>query len=333
MASFWKGKNVFVTGGGGFIGSHVVELLASHGAAVTVPIRPDRKDPPAALLMLLDRIRILRVPLEDETKLARRLEGVDAVLNLAARTGPSVLFSSQHHGTLAYRNIRPFISVLEASRLAGVGRFLICSSACVYPADAHTPMKEEEGFLRLPEASNEGYGMAKRFQEYLGMQYAREYGMHVTIARPFNAYGPRDYFDALSSHVIPALIWKALHATDTLDVWGSGAATRGFIYVEDVARGILSVAERAPVVEPINIGPHEMTSIRALATCIVRLCGRDLSLRFDHSKPEGQSRRSADVTRAETLLGFRPAVALEEGLRRTIDWFRHETQSFKTTAV
>jgi GDP-L-fucose synthase len=326
MASFWQGKNVFVTGGAGFIGSHVVELLAALGASVTVPVRPDVRETPRTLRTIGQHIRIARLDLEDETILAPRLEGFDAVLHLAARTGPSVLFSSQHHGTLAYRNIRPFVSVLEASRRAGVGTFLVCSSACVYPADAHQPIREEEGFRSFPEASNEGYGMAKRFQEYLGMQYAREYGMRVTIARPFNAYGPRDHFDAFSSHVIPALICKTLTAVEALEIWGSGTASRGFIYVEDIARGILSVAERAPVAEPINLGPRDFTTVHDLAAAIVRLCGRDLPLRFDCTKPEGQARRSADVVRAETLLGFRPMVALEDGLRRTIDWYRHETQ-------
>jgi GDP-L-fucose synthase len=329
MGSFWQGKNVFVTGGAGFIGSHVVELLTALGASVTVPVRPDVRETPRTLRALEDRIRIARLALEDESALAPRLEGFDAVLHLAARTGPSVLFSSQHHATLAYRNIRPFVSVLEASRLAGVGTFLICSSACVYPADAHQPIGEGEGFRSFPEATNEGYGMAKRFQEYLGMQYAREYGMRVTIARPFNAYGPRDHFDVFSSHVIPALICKALTAVDELEVWGSGSASRGFIYAEDVARGILSVAERAPAAEPINLGPKDFTTIRELAASIVRLCGRDLVLRFDRAKPEGQARRSADVSRAEALLGFRPAVTLEDGLRRTIEWRRRETQALR----
>ena len=331
-SSFWQKKRVFVTGGAGFIGSHVVEMLAAAGAAVSVPIRPESREMPESLRPLLGRISVERIALEDEQALAAHLEGFDALFHLAARTGPSVLYSSQHHGTLAYRNIRPFVTVLEAARRASVGSFLICSSACVYPSGAQQPIGEDEGFRDFPEASNEGYGMSKRFQEYLGMQYAKEYGMCVKIARPFNAYGPRDYFDVTSSHVIPALICKALSAVDTLEIWGSGAASRGFIYVEDVARGLLSVAERAPVGQPINLGPMTSTTIGELAALIIRLCGRNLELRFDRTKPEGQARRIADITRAERLLGYRPAVTLEDGLRRTIAWYTGRSGQLQATA-
>jgi len=323
--AFWSGRRVFVTGGAGFIGSRLVESLVDLEASVTVAVHPELTETPSRLLDIADRIRIRQVELGSETALLPHLAGIDVVLHLAGKTGPGVLLSSQNQARMLYENLRPFLSVLEASRRAGVGRFLVCSSACIYPRDAHNPISEDDGFMGMPEPANEGYGMAKRYQEYAGAQYARDYGMHVAIARLFNTYGPGDHFDARASHVIPALIGKALEATDTIEVWGTGEATRSFLYLDDCVRGLIAVAERAPAAVPINIGPAGSTTIRELAGLIARCCGKPhLKLKFDTSKPEGQVFRSADISRAERLLGFRPAVTLEEGLRRTLAWREKE---------
>lgn len=324
---FW-GKRVVITGAAGFIGSHLVEALLQRDAKITAVVRPEHASVARNLESVRDRLVVAPVSLENDGALRTLLEGADVVFHLAANTGPGVLYSSTHQATMCRDNLHPFIHVIEAARASRVGRFVVCSSACVYPADAQNPIPEEEGFRSLPQESNEGYGMAKRMQEYLGTQYAREFGMHVAIARPFNAYGPRDHFDATTSHVIPGLIRKALTARDRLDVWGTGTATRAFLYVEDFARGLIAVAEKAPVAVPINLGPAGSISIRELALTIVSVCGREgLPLEFDATKPEGQMQRSADTRRAEKLLGFRPRVSLEEGLRRTINWFREEIAS------
>lgn len=320
----WKEKRVVVTGGAGFIGSHLVEALARRDAKVTVLVRLEHPSS-TSLASVRDRIVLAPVSLEDDRGLRGAMGGADFVFHLAANTGPGVLYSSTHQATMCYDNLRPFLHVIEAARQAKVGRFVVCSSACIYPADAKNPIAEEEGFRGLPQESNEGYGMAKRMQEYLGSQYAKEWGMNVAIARPFNAYGPRDNFDPSVSHVIPALIRKVLAARDRVTVWGTGKATRAFLYVEDFVEGVIAVAERAPVATPINIGPAGMITIRDLALLIAKVSGKDgLALDFDTNKPEGQMQRSADTTRAETLLGFRPAISLEQGLRRTIEWFQGE---------
>ncbi len=325
--SFWEGKRVFVTGGSGFIGSHLVEKLVELGSDVTVLVHPGSERHRTNLSAVLDRIRVLPLALEDEYEVAGSLKAVDALFHLAAHTG-GVLYSKHHQATMCYKNLRLSVSVLEGARRAGVGRFLVCSSACIYPADAKNPIPEEEGTRSLPEPTNLGYGLAKRMAEYLGGEYAKEYGMHVAIARPFNAYGPRDNFDPATSHVIPALIRKALQAEKELVVWGTGNATRAFLYTEDFARGLIAVAEKGPVGEPINIGPKEFISIRDLAYLILKLCGKkETKIVFDPTKPEGQFQRSVDTHKAEELLGFRAKVSFAEGIKRTIDWFREELKA------
>jgi GDP-L-fucose synthase len=214
------------------------------------------------------------------------------------------------------------MTVLEAARAAGVERFLVSSSACVYPGHCAIPTPEAEGFVGRPEETNEGYGWAKRMEEFLAEAYAREHGMTFRIARPYNAYGPRDNFDPASSHVIPSLIRRVVAGESPLTVWGDGTATRSFLYVEDFARGLLAVAERSPQVGAINLGTDEEVSIRELATLIVELAGASVDLAFDRDQPGGQPRRACDTRLAETLLGFRAATPLREGLARTIEWYR-----------
>ncbi len=325
--NFWRGKNVFVTGGAGFIGSHLVEQLVYLGSKVTVLVNPKSKRHKTNLSAVLDKIRIVPVILEDENAVVKKLKNVDALFHLAAYTG-GLLYSKNHQAEMCYKNLRPFVSVLEAARRAGIGRFLVCSSACIYPAEAKNPIPEEEGTKGLPEPTNMGYGLAKRMAEYLGAEYAKNYGMHVAIARPFNAYGPRDNFDPEKSHVIPALIRKILKADKEVIVWGTGNATRAFLYTDDFARGLIAVAEKGPVGQPINIGPGEAISIRDLTYFILKLCGKDnLKVVFDKTKPEGQFQRSVDTSRAEELLGFHSEVPLAEGIKRTIDWFQTELKA------
>jgi GDP-L-fucose synthase len=248
------------------------------------------------------------------------VEGQQIVLHLAAKVG-GIEYNLHHPGSIFVQNMGVFMSVLEAARQAGVERFLATSSACVYPRHCTIPTPEEEGFRDRPEPTNEGYGWAKRMEEFLGGAYSCEYGMCVRIARPYNAYGPRDNFHPASSHVIPALIRRVLAGENPLTVWGDGSATRSFLYVTDFARGLMAVVEKSPQVSAINIGAAEEITIRGLSSTIARLAGKNIELVFDASKPGGQPRRHCDTTLAERVLGFRAQVSLEEGLHRTIAWY------------
>jgi GDP-L-fucose synthase len=320
--SFWDRKKVLVTGGGGFIGSHLVEQLLGAGKGVRVTVA-DRMSPEHErnLKSVRRDIRVVKADLLDPAACRRVCRGQEVVLNLAAKVA-GVGYNSAHHATMFRDNMALSLNMLEAARREGAGRFLVVSSACVYPRHCSIPTREEDGFKEAPEKTNEGYGWAKRMSEYLGRAYAAEFGLEVAIARPYNAYGPRDHFEEDKSHVIAALIRRACSGEDPMLVWGDGRATRAFLFVEDFARGLLEVAAKYPKADPVNIGSAEEVSIRRLAETIVRLAGTGARLRFDPSKPSGQPRRACDTAKARRLVGFEARVSLEEGLRRTIEWYR-----------
>ena len=230
----------------------------------------------------------------------------------------------KHNGSMFLDNMRLGLNVIDAARRENVGRFLVVSSACVYPRLCAIPTPETEGFRESPEETNEGYGWAKRMNEFLGRTYSQEFGMEVAIVRPYNAYGPRDHFDLEKSHVIAALVRRILSGEDPVPVWGDGKVTRAFLYVEDFARGLLEVAERYPKADPVNIGSADEISIADLARAVVKACGSKARLVFDPTKPSGQPRRACDTRKAERLVGFKARVCLEEGLRRTVAWYREQ---------
>lgn len=321
MTSFWRDRSVLVTGGNGFIGSHLVPLLVEAGARVTVTASAEGTKGRFLDDALRGHVSFSVGDLRDAKHVSRAMKGQDVVIHLAARVG-GIAYNIAHPGSIFRENLHTFMAVLEAARQEGVGRFLVTSSACVYPRICSIPTPESEGFMGWPEPTNEGYGWAKRMEEFLGDAYAREYGMEIRIARPYNAYGPRDKFDPTTSHVIPALIRRVHSGENPVVVWGAGTASRSFLYASDFARGLMAVAERSPQVEAINIGADEEVSIRELAELIVKLSGRSVRLEFDASKPEGQPRRRCDTALAESLLGFRTQVPLAEGLSRTIEWYR-----------
>ncbi len=322
---YWDRKKILVTGGGGFVGSHVVEhlLAVGRGARVTVADRPSptkRRN----LAAVWKDIRFLSADLSTEAGALRACRGQDAVLHLAASVG-GVGYNSVHHGSLFRDNMVLAARVLEASRRAGVGRVLMASSACVYPRDCAIPTPESEGFRDAPERTNEGYGWAKRMAEYLAGAYRQEFGLEVAIARPYNAYGPRDHFDPERSHVIAALVKRVCDGENPLRVWGDGKATRSFLFVEDFARGLVEIAEKRATPDPVNLGADEEVSVGDLARRIVRLAGSPAKIVFDPSKPSGQPRRRCDTRKLEREVGFRARVDLNEGLARTIAWYReHE---------
>ncbi|MBX3237197.1 MAG: NAD-dependent epimerase/dehydratase family protein [Nitrospiraceae bacterium] len=317
---FWQGRTVLVTGGNGFIGSHLVEMLVHEGAVVTSTASSE-----ATRWRYLEAVRSdVRTVVGDlaDVETARRaVNGQQIVMHLAARVG-GIQYNMDHPASIFRGNMTAFLSVIEAARLERVERFLVTSSACVYPRHCTVPTPEAEGFRDRPEPTNEGYGWAKRMEEFVGAAYADEHGLCVRVARPFNAYGPRDNFDQASSHVIPALIRRVEAGENPLSVWGDGSATRSFLYVTDFARGLMAVAEHASDPAPINIGSDEEVSMAELAHMVVEESGRNMSIRFDASKPAGQPRRACDTTKASRLLGFRAEVPLRQGLRRTFEWYR-----------
>lgn len=320
MSDFWRDRRVAVTGGAGFVGSHVVEQLVAAGARVTA-VDDFSRGRREHLSAVRDRVTLATVDVRDAGAGAAAFAGHDVVLHLAARVA-GVAYNQAHPAEMFRDNVAVTLGVLEAARQARVRRVEVVSTACVYPRDCAIPTPEPEGFRDDPDPSNLGYGWAKRMAEVQARLYAEEYGMAIGIIRPYNTYGPRDHCDALTSHVIPALIQRVLSGEDPVVVWGSGRQSRAFLYVEDFARGVLEAAERYPQPDPVNLGTTEEVTIQALITLILELCGRHPRVVFDTTKPEGQPRRNCDSTKAERCVGFRAQVPLREGLRRTIAWYR-----------
>lgn len=320
MADFFSGKKVLVTGGAGFIGSHTVEMLVERGADVTVPVRSTTSQD--FLKDVKGQISIIESDLRDRKKTEELMQGKDIVVNLAAAKGGGIAHSMRHHGSLFRDNMEPFLTVLDAARVAGVERFLVVSSACVYSREASDHAVESDGFVGVPEAANAGYGWAKRMEEYLGQAYAEEFGMKIAIARAYNAYGPRDAYFAEYSHVIPSLIQRIFRGDNPLTIWGTGTQTRSFVYSTDFARGILDVCEKYAVADPLNIGSDEEISIADLARLLIEISGKKIDIEFDTSKPDGPMRRSADMSKAFEKIGFKAHMPLREGLQKCVDWYR-----------
>lgn len=319
--SFWRGKRVLVTGGAGFIGSYLVELLVEQQANVYVADNLERGQL-ENLRSCWGDITFIRGDLRDPAICREVTAGKHVVMNLAAKV-TGIEYNRYHHGDMLTSNILINANVLEAARLNGVKRYLAVSTACIYPHDAKVPTPESEGSRGSPEPTNEGYGWAKRMAEQQAIYYAQEYGMEIAIARPFNAYGPRDYFDKATSHVIPALIRRVLDGDNPVVVWGSGNQTRAFVHALDIARGMMLLTEKYPAADPVNIGHDKETSIRDLVMLILRLTGKKVNVVFDTSRPDGYPRRAADVTKLRKVTGgFVPSIPLEEGVAQTIEWYR-----------
>ncbi len=319
---FFRKRVVAVTGGTGFIGSHLVEQLLALEAQCIVLSRSGK---PGYLADIASRVEIRRCDLDSLEETRGALSGASAVLNLAASVA-GLEYNAKHPATIFDANLRLFLNVIRAAREIGAERFLVTSSACVYPRFCKLPTPEEEGFAGEPEPTNSGYGWSKRMQEYLGAQYAREFGFPVAIARPYNAYGPRDNFEPDTSHVIPALIRKAFESSDgTFAVWGDGSHSRSFLYVDDFARGLLEVAARYPVADAVNLGANEEVTIadvaRSIGEMVSQLGKRKVEPRFQPAGLTGQPRRNCDTTKAMRELGFESRMPFREGLRRTIEWY------------
>lgn len=307
--SFLAGKRVLVTGGSGFLGTQVIGQLADHDVAEVIAPRSAECD-------LRERDAI-RAGLAD----AR----ADVVVHLAAVVG-GIGANMATPGSFFYDNAMMGIQLIEESRKAGVERFVCVGTVCAYPKYAPAPFKEEDLWNGYPEETNAPYGLAKKMLLVQLQAYRQQYGFEGIYLLPVNLYGPGDNFDARTSHVIPALIKKCEEAresgADSIVCWGTGAASREFLYVDDAAEGIVSAAARYCAQEPVNLGSGQEISIAALTELIADLAGFSGEIVWDHSKPDGQPRRWLDTSRAEREFGFRASTSLRDGLERTIEWYR-----------
>ena len=305
---FWDDKKVLVTGGAGFLGSFLTEELERRGLPRENMHVPRSRD--------LD-LRVWENCLE-------AVDGQDMVIHLAASVG-GIGFNQENPATLFYDNAIMGIQLMEAARRKGVGKFVALGTICAYPKFTPVPFKEDDLWNGYPEETNAPYGLAKKMMLVQSQAYRQQYGFDSIFLLPVNLYGPRDNFDPRSSHVIPALIRKFVEAKedgrDEVVLWGTGRATREFLYVEDAARGIALAAERYDKPEPVNLGAGFEISIADLADMIRELVGYDGRVVYDATKPDGQPRRMLDTTLAFEEFGFRAETDFREGLRRTIDWF------------
>lgn len=306
---FWKGRRVCVTGGAGFLGSFVVEKLAARGAAeVFVPHIED-----------YDLVKP-----EDIQRMYQDARP-DTVIHLAALAG-GIGANRARPADFFYINLMMGVQLMHAAWQRGVEKFVAVGTICAYPKFTPLPFREENLWDGYPEETNAPYGLAKKMLLVQAQAYRAQYDFNAIYLLPVNLYGPRDNFNLETSHVIPALIRKCDEAVRSgakqVVLWGDGSPTREFLYVEDAAEGILLAAERYNGAEPANLGSGNEISIKDLAELIARLTGFSGELVWDTTQPNGQPRRALDVNRAADFFGFRAQTPFEEGLRRTIDWYR-----------
>jgi GDP-L-fucose synthase len=340
--SFWQDKRFIVTGGAGFLGSFIVKKLIQRGAA-------DILIPRIEIYNLVDHDDIRRLLDEAMRPANERPKHLNVtgfqpsilrsaqdkhfnfkpsntvVIHLAARVG-GIGANREHPAEFFYDNLMMGAQLMHQAWQRGIGKFVALGTVCAYPKFTSVPFKEDNLWDGYPEETNAPYGLAKKMLLVQAQAYRQQYGFNAIFLLPVNLYGPGDNFDLKSSHVIPALIRKCLEAQERgekeISVWGNGSPTREFLYVEDAVEGILLATEKYDGPQPVNLGSGFEISIKDLVEMIARLTGFEGKLVWDVSKPNGQPRRGLDVSRAEKYFGFRAATTLEEGLRRTIEWYR-----------
>jgi GDP-L-fucose synthase len=307
--AFWRNKRVVVTGGAGFLGSVVVNRVRARGAAEVVAPRAREYD--------LREIGQVRQLLDDARP--------DIVIHLAARVG-GIGANREHPADFFYDNLMMGVQLMHEAWRKGVEKFVAIGTVCAYPKFTPVPFKEADLWNGYPEETNAPYGLAKKMLLVQSQAYREQYGFNSLFLLPVNLYGPGDNFDPSSSHVIPALIRKALEAREAgsheMMVWGDGSPTREFLYVEDAAEGILLAAERYDDSGPVNLGSSHEISIRELTELIATLTGFEGTIVWDTSKPNGQPRRKLDVSLARERFGFEARTSFHDGLRQTIEWYR-----------
>ncbi len=309
---FWSGLRVVVTGGAGFLGSHLVECLRPQGCAEIVV--PRSRDYDLVKAQAVQRLFRDARP--------------DIVIHLAARVG-GIEANRRNPGRFFYENLMMGAQLMEEARLAGVRKFVAIGTICAYPKFTPIPFKEDDLWNGYPEETNAPYGMAKKMLLVQSQAYRQQFGFPAITLLPVNLYGPRDNFDLETSHVIPAMIRKFVEARragqSEVVLWGSGKPTREFLFVRDAAQGILLATERYSGQAPVNLGAGFEISIADLATLIAKVTRYTGRLVWDASRPDGQPRRCLDVSRAEKEFGFRATTPFEEGLRETIAWYEAST--------
>jgi GDP-L-fucose synthase len=306
---FWANKKVLVTGGAGFFGSFIVDNLIKERG-----VKPEN----------------IRVPRSKEIDLikwencVRAVADMDIVIHLAGKVG-GIGFNKKYPATLFYDNAIMGIQVMEAAKQEGVQKFVAVGTVCAYPKITPVPFKEEDLWNGYPEETNAPYGIAKRFLLVQSQAYREQYGFNAIYLLPVNLYGPRDNFDPERSHVIPALIKKMVDAKlegkKDVVVWGTGKASREFLYVEDAAEGVLLATEKYDKPDPVNLGASREITIKELVDLIAQLVGYDGKIIWDTSKPDGQPRRCLDTSKAKKEFGFEARTDFKEGLKKTIEWY------------
>jgi GDP-L-fucose synthase len=306
----FENKRILITGGAGFLGSHIVKNLVETRGFLekqVVVLRSIDTD-----LRVYDNCR-------------KAVENIDIVIHLAAKVG-GIGFNQQNPGTLFYDNIIMGAQLIEAARLAKVEKFVQIGTVCAYPKFTQPPFREEDLWNGYPEETNAPYGIAKKALLVMAQAYRHQYGMNIIYLLPVNLYGPKDNFDLNSSHVIPALIRKFVEATEKeekeVEVWGTGQASREFLFVEDAAEAIILATEQYNKAEPVNLGTGKEIKIKDLVTLIARLTNFDGQIIWNTSKPDGQPRRCLDTSRAKLEFGFEAKTNFVEGLQKTIEWYR-----------
>lgn len=298
--------SVAVTGGAGFLGGHVVQALKQAGAKKVSIVRSAEHD------------------LRDSQACAKALAGADAVIHLAATVG-GIGFNQLHPAQLFYDNMLMGLNVIHESWKLGIQKVVALGTICAYPKFTPVPFQESALWDGYPEETNAPYGLAKKMLLVQAQAYRQQYGFNTIYLLPTNLYGPGDKFDPAVSHVIPALMRKCVEAKESgaqeVELWGSGSATREFLFVEDAADGIVRALQQYNGADPVNLGSQQEISIHSLAETIQELVGYEGSLRWNSAKPDGQPRRKVDATRAKELFGFEAKTSFKEGLRQTLDWF------------